>query len=133
MASSSKRLDVRIREINERQPTAALTSRGLLVSEATERRWTRLSLDFCCLEARTERPARPLSVAALLKEVATLGGRGTWGGVRGGITAGTEVTSTLDGRRVSEGDGEGDGEDTVAGLTVDAEMSATEDGTDGGG
>ena len=72
---------------------------------------------------------RPLSAAAIPMEVATVGGWGTWDGVRGDITIGPEVPSTLGERRGSVGDGEG----TVAGSTVDAEMSATKTGTDGGG
>ena len=72
---------------------------------------------------------RPLSAAALLMEAATLGGRGTWADVRGGITVGPEVPSTLGKRRGSEGDGE----DTMAGSAVDADISAAEDGTDGEG
>ena len=62
-------------------------------------------------------------------EVATLGGRGTWAGVSGGITVGPEVPSTLGGRMGSESDEEG----TVVGSAVDVEMSAAEAGTDGGG
>ena len=72
---------------------------------------------------------RPLSAAVLPIEVVTLGGRGAWAGVRGGITVGPEVPSTLGGRRGSESDGE----DTVAGSAVDAEISAAEAGTDGRG
>ena len=105
------------------------TSGELSVSEAMERRCTKSSLACWRLEARTERPVRPLSAAALLMEAATLGGWGTWADVRGGITVGPEVPSTLGKRRGSEGDGEG----TVAGSAVDAEMSAAESGTDGGG
>ena len=62
-------------------------------------------------------------------EMATLGVRGGWAGVRGGITVGPEVPSTLGERRGSEGDREG----TMAGLAVDADISANEAGTDGGG
>ena len=94
-----------------------------------ERRWTKSSLACWCLKARTERLVHPLSAAALPMEVATLGGRGTWASVRGGTTVGPEVPSTSDEGRGSEGDGEG----TVAGSVIDAEMSAVETGTDGGG
>ena len=62
-------------------------------------------------------------------EVATLGVRGTWAGVRGGITVGPEFPSALGEKRGSEGDGEG----TLAGSAVDAEISAAEAGTDCGG
>ena len=128
-ALRSARLAARRRVIDERRPTTAATSRGLSVSEATERRWTRSSLACWRLKARTERPVRPLSAAALPMEVATLGGRGTWAGIRGGITVGPEVPSMLGEKRGLEGDGEG----TEAGSAVDAEMSAAEAGTDGEG
>ena len=51
------------------------------------------------------------------------------GGVRGGITLGPEVLLMLGGKRGSEGDVEG----TVAGSTVDAQMSDAKDGMDSGG
>ena len=61
------------------------------------------------------------------------GGDTRWQGKLGWCQRGhnrlPEVISTLGGRRGLEGNGEG----TVAGLAVDAEMSATEAGTDGGG
>ena len=123
------RLATRSWGINERRPTTYSTSGGLSVSEVTERRWTRSSLACWRLDARTERPVHPLSEAALPLEAVTLGGRGGWSGVREGITVGPKVPSTLGGRRVSEGDGEV----TVARSEVDADMSTSEAGTDGGG
>ena len=110
-ASRSARLAARSQVINERRSTTASTSGGLSVSEATERRWTRSSLACWRLKARTERPVRPLSAATLPMEVATLGGRKAWAGVRGGITVSPDDPLTLGERRGSEGDEEG----TVAG------------------
>ena len=49
-------------------------------------------LDCWRLEARTERPVRPLSAAALPMEAATLGGRGYWDGIIWGITVDPKVT-----------------------------------------
>ena len=46
--------------------------------EAMDRRCVRSSLACWRLEARAERPQRPLSAATLPSEVPTLGGRGTW-------------------------------------------------------
>ena len=102
---------------------------GLSVSKAMERKWTRFYLARWRLKARTERPMRPLSAAALLMEVATLGGRGTWAGVRRGITIVHELPLMLGDRRGSEGGGEV----TVSVSEVDAEMSVVDAGTDGGG
>ena len=113
--------------------TTALMSARLPVREATERRWTRSSLAYCCLEERTERPVRPLSAAALLSEVVALRGRGVWSGVRGCSTIGPKVPSAPVDIRDSVGDVEGDLGGTVAGLAVDAEMYAAESGTDDGG
>ena len=48
---------------------------------------------------------RPLSVVALPLEVVTLGVRGAWDRVIGGITVGPEVTLAMGVIRVSEGDG----------------------------
>ena len=62
-------------------------------------------------------------------EVATLGVRGTWAGVRGGITVVPKVPLKLGRRRGLDGDGEG----TVSGSAVDADMSANEAGIDRGG
>ena len=59
-ASSSARLAARSREIDERRPMTALTSGGLSVSEAIERRWKRSSLACWRPKARTERPVRLL-------------------------------------------------------------------------
>ena len=103
-SSRSARLAARSREIDARRPMMALTSGGLSVSEATERRWKRSSLACWRPKTRTERPLRLLRVAALPLDVVTLGGRGSWAGVRGGITVGPEGPSTLGGRRGSEGD-----------------------------
>ena len=58
-------LSARSQVINERRPTMASMSVGLLVSEAAERRWVRSSLACWRLEAQIERPVHPLSVAAL--------------------------------------------------------------------
>ena len=72
-------------------------------------------------------------MAALPPEVVTLGGRGTWDGVRGCSTIGPEVHSEPVERRDSVVDGEGDRGGTVDGSVVDAEMSVTKAGTDDGG
>ena len=101
--------------------------------EATKRRWTRSSLDCWCLEARTEIPVRPLSVEALLPELVTIGGRGTWSGVRGCSTIGPEVPLAPGDRKESVGYGEGDRGGTVDRLAVDAEMSVVKAGTNDGG
>ena len=115
--------------INEKHSTMALTSRGLSVSEVTKTRLKNSSLACWCLKAQKERMLLLLSMLTLPIEVATLGGRGGWAGVRGGITVGPEVPLTLRERRGSEGDGEG----TVAGSAVDADMSTAEAGTAVGG
>ena len=120
-ASRSAHLAARSQVVDERRPTTDLTNRALLVSEATERRRTKLSLACWQLKARTETPVCPLSSAALSMEVATLGGMGTWAGIRGGITVEQEKGS------------EGDGEGTMAGSAIDSEMSVAEAETDGGG
>ena len=66
-------------------------------------------------------------MAALPMEVEIIGGRGTWAGVRGGITIVPKVSLVLGERRGSEVDGEV----TVDGSVVDAEMSAVKAGMEG--
>ena len=121
--------EMQLQLIPKRQQLIGMILLASLVSDAMDKRWTRSSLACWRLEARTERPVRPLSASALPMDLETLSGRGTWAGVKGGITVGPEVPLMLGKRRGSEGDGEG----TVAGSAVDAEISAAEDGTDGGG
>ena len=67
-----------------------------------------------------------LGAATLLSEVPTLGGRGTWYGLVVPITVGSEVSGTLDYSRTWDGDGVG----TISGLDVNADMSASDAGTD---
>ena len=81
------------REVVERRITTALTSGGLPVREYMDRRCVRLSLACWLREAQAE---RPLSVAVFPLEVLTLGGRGTWSGVRGSIIIISELVGTLD-------------------------------------
>ena len=64
----------------------------------------------------------------LPSEVPKIGGRGTWDGLGEPITVGSEVAGTLTWSRNWVGDGGG----TVSGLDVDAEMSATNSGTNVG-
>ena len=98
-ASRSTHLAAQRQVIDERQLTMASMSGGLSESEAIERRWTMLSLAYWRLNTRTEISVCLISVVALLMEVETLGGRGTWDCVRWGITVGPKVTWTLDERR----------------------------------
>ena len=113
--------------IDKRRQRTASTSGGLSVSKATKRRWTRSSLACWHLNARMERPVRPLSAAMHMMGVVTLGGRGTWAGIRGVITVGPKIFSTLGYKRGLEGGVEG----TVARLEVDADMSAAKARMDG--
>ena len=76
---------------------------------------------------------RLLSAAALPPEVVTLGCRGTWARVKCYSTIVPEVPSSPGDRRDSVGDGEGDQGGNMAGLTVDAEISVADSGTDDGG
>ena len=128
-AFRSARLAVRSRVIDERRLEMASTNEGLSASEATERRRTRLYVACWRIKTHIERLLHPISTASLPLDLATLGDRGTWDEVRGGITIVPKVPPTSGGRRGSEVDREG----TVVGSEVDSEASAAEAGTDSGG
>ena len=123
----SARLAVRSRVIDERRLEMASTNEGLSASEATERRRTRLYVACWRIKTHIERLVHPISTASFPLDLATLGDRGTWAKVRGGITIVPKVSLVLGERRGSEVDGEV----TVDGSVVDAEMSAVKAGMEG--
>ena len=115
------------------RPTTASTSGRILVREATERRWTELSLACWRLKVRTERQVRPLSATVLPPEVVILGDRMTCTGVIGCSIIILKVPLVLGRRRNSVGDEEGDKGGTMARSALNADIFAVEAGTDNGG
>ena len=93
--SSSARFAARSREMVVSRPTTALTSGGLSERDATDSRCVRSSEACWRREARAECPERPPSVATILPEHPSLGGRGTWAGVRCTVTAGSVFAGTM--------------------------------------